>query len=202
MNKEDERLLAEQLAALDQGAWARFVGEYGRPLLGFVACRFGCGGEVAEEIVQMTFVRCVKSIKTFDASKGALLPWLRAVAANEGHTIAAARRGGQVAMSSLPEEVATRLIEALDTAPLPEDILERGDVRQAVRETLAALDARYSSALIMKYVDGMSVAEIASVDGGSEKAVESLLARSRAAFKQAFAGRLSAGERGFGRGSK
>jgi RNA polymerase sigma-70 factor (ECF subfamily) len=202
MKKEDERFLAEQLAALDQGAWARFVGEYGRPLLAFVACRFGCGGELAEEIVQMTFVRCVKSIKTFDPSKGALLPWLRAVAANEGHTIAASRRGGQVAMSSLPEEVATRLIEALDTAPLPEDILERGDVRQAVRETLAALDARYSSALIMKYVDGMSVAEIASVDGGSEKAVESLLTRSRAAFKQAFADRLSAGERGFGRASK
>jgi RNA polymerase sigma-70 factor (ECF subfamily) len=52
---------------------------------------------------------------------------------------------------------------------------------------IAALDALPASqrlAIVLRYVDGLSVPEIARQTGKSVHAVESLLARGRAAFKR------------------
>jgi RNA polymerase sigma-70 factor (ECF subfamily) len=51
---------------------------------------------------------------------------------------------------------------------------------------LVALPDHYESVLRAKYLDGRSVAEIALQRGESEKAVESLLTRARAAFREAY----------------
>ena len=55
-----------------------------------------------------------------------------------------------------------------------------------VAAALAAIPERYEAALRMKYLDRMSVAEIAAACGETEKAVESLLTRARAAFREAY----------------
>jgi len=52
-----------------------------------VRLRLGCAQELAEEIVHMTFIRCVRSIKTFDLARGRLFGWLNAIARNEAHTL-------------------------------------------------------------------------------------------------------------------
>ena len=191
MEPDDERALVEGLVDMDDAAWVRFARDYYRPLFAFVASHFACGDELSQEIVQMAFVRCVKSMKTFDHSRGTLLSWLKAVAANEGHTLARKmKRSRQFPLSSLPEEIAAKICSSLDCEPLPEEVLARRDVQTAVQDALVALDGRYARALVMKYVDDMSVAEIAIAEGVSEKAAESALSRSREAFRKAFIGRL------------
>jgi DNA-directed RNA polymerase specialized sigma24 family protein len=45
---------------------------------------------------------------------------------------------------------------------------------------------RSERVLRMKYLDGMTVAEIAAACGESEKAIESLLGRARAGFREAY----------------
>lgn len=47
-------------------------------------------------------------------------------------------------------------------------------------------------ALLFRYLDGMSVREVAHAIGRSEKATESLLARGREGFRRAFGGRIDA----------
>jgi len=51
---------------------------------------------------------------------------------------------------------------------------------------LAGLPGRYGGALRMKYFEQLSVAEMATATGESEKAVESLLTRARQAFRETY----------------
>ena len=84
---DEECSLVERLAQLDDSAWEEFCRKYSGPLLAGMRLRFGVSQELAEEIVHMTFIRCVKSIKTFDPARGGLFGWLNAIARNEAHTL-------------------------------------------------------------------------------------------------------------------
>jgi RNA polymerase sigma-70 factor (ECF subfamily) len=59
-------------------------------------------------------------------------------------------------------------------------------VRDAVNRALASLPDRQASVLIDKYVSGYTVEEIARAAQSTPKAVESLLARARVAFRSSF----------------
>jgi len=189
MEIDDERVLLEGLAGMNDHAWRAFVRQYWRPLYAFVGSRFECDESTREEIVQMTFVRCVKSIRTFDPARGNLLGWLKAVAANEGHTLAR-RRPRESALSALPDGLADAVTAAIDREPLPEDVAARSDVALAIEDALSSLKPAYHTAIAMKYMEGRPVAEIARYLNLSEKAAESVLARARAALREALSRRL------------
>ena len=68
----------------------------------------------------------------------------------------------------------------------PESAQRRDEIANFVRVTLEHLPSKYARALEMKYVQGCSVKEIATSLNIGEKAAESILSRSRAAFKERF----------------
>ncbi len=181
--RDEERILAEKLTARDDTAWEAFCREYSAPLLSIVRSRFGCPEELAEEIVHMTFIRCVKSIKTFDASRGRLFDWLKAIARNEAHTILrkAAPRG-RVELDAEDYE----WLQRIDEEELPDERLSREEVKSLILDTVMELSSNHRRVLVMKYLEGRRVADMAAILGQSEKAVESLLTRSRQAFKERF----------------
>jgi RNA polymerase sigma-70 factor (ECF subfamily) len=156
------------------------------PLSTFVQVQFGCGREAAEEVVQRSFVRCVKSIRSFDPARGRLFPWLKAVARNEAVTLgpkSPVRPGGT---ADPPAEAPREILEKLDEAPLPEEILARRETQWLVQATMLELPSRQREVLALKYLENRRVAEIAGLLGQTEKTIESLLTRSREAFRQAF----------------
>jgi RNA polymerase sigma-70 factor (ECF subfamily) len=57
---------------------------------------------------------------------------------------------------------------------------------ERVAVALAALPEHYEALLRAKYLDQMTVAQIADMRGESGKAVESLLTRARQAFREAY----------------
>lgn len=178
---DDERILVERLANGDESAWEAFCRRYSGPLLSAVRLRFGCAEELAEEIVHLTYIRCVRSIKTFDPARGRLFHWLRAIARNEAHRLLPKRLPpGQVQLD--PDD--QRWLERIDQAELPDERLCRKEVRSAILETVMELSSHYRQVLVMKYLEGRRVADMAVILGQSEKAVESLLTRSRLAFKE------------------
>lgn len=191
MDDRDEKALVEGLIRMDAGAWSAFVRRYHRPLAVFVAVKYGANAQVCEEIVQMTFVRCVRSIKTFDVGRGTLLGWLKAIAGNEGHRLARQEeRHKERAISQLPAELAAAAAGAYDDEPPPEEVLARKDFQAAVRDALGDLNERYGEVLEMKYLDGWTAGEIGTQLDMKVEAVEALLARARAAFKAALKRRL------------
>jgi DNA-directed RNA polymerase specialized sigma24 family protein len=64
----------------------------------------------------------------------------------------------------------------------------REQVHRIVEATLDALPGRYGDALEWKYIDGLSVQEIADRLRVGPKAAESLLTRARESFRDAISG--------------
>ena len=137
--------------------------------------------------MHVTFIRCVRSLKTFDPARGRLFDWLKAIARNEAYRLfRQAAPPNQVALDSQDEQ----WLEQMDHAELPDEHLCRQEVRSLVLETVMAVSSRSRQVLVMKYLEGRRVSEIAAALGQSEKAVESLLTRSRIAFREQLGKRL------------
>ncbi len=136
----------------------------------------------------MSFIRCVKSIKSFDPARGRLFAWLKAVSRNEAHTLLPElpARPGAASGSGPLCDVAREIIERLDDVALPEEILARQETQLLVQEAMMELSHRHREVLVLKYLENRRVSEIAGRLGQSEKAIESLLTRSRNAFRAAF----------------
>jgi RNA polymerase sigma-70 factor (ECF subfamily) len=196
MDPFEERRLVPLLVAMDDDAWRELCRQYAGSLANFARMCFGCDSQKAQEIVQMTFVRCVRSIGTFDPSRGGLLNWLRAIARHEGMTLLGGPLQGrrEVPLSMIPSQISQNIAALIDRQPLPPELLERQDVHELVHRCLAAMGQRHRDVLVMKYLEGLSVADIAVRLGLSEKATESLLTRSREKFKGLVEGKVAAAE--------
>lgn len=197
MDRSEEIALVGRLLAHDEDAWRTFCREYSSDLLALVQCAFRCGREMSEEIVQAAFVRCVRSIDTFDPARGRLFPWLKAVARNEARNLLRDKHAvrADLPLSLIPQHALDRLADAIDQTPLPEELLATVETQMLIRECLAELNTRYRHVLIRKYCDGQTVAAIAANLRVTEKAVESSLTRAREAFKRVVLSRLTSHER-------
>ena len=91
---------------------------------------------------------------------------------------------------------ARAILESL-AAPVsdePETGVWRDQVHRIVEATLDSLPGRYGEVLEWKYIDGLSVAEIAARLDVGAKAAESLLTRAREAFRDAIVELFGAAE--------
>jgi RNA polymerase sigma-70 factor (ECF subfamily) len=78
------------------------------------------------------------------------------------------------------------------TAPHHPDAAAAYAERDAVLRALGQLRREYQLALMFRYLDRMSVREVAKLLGRSEKATESLLTRAREGFRVAYRGSTDA----------
>jgi len=185
---QQELDLVKRLVQWDNCAWEMFCRDYSGPLLSFIRLRFACSQDVAEEIVHMAFIRCVKSIQTFDPQRGRLFDWLSTVARNEAYTFL--RKNSEHAQKMHIDAETCQHLGAFDQSVLPEDLIAKKEVRTLVLQTVMALKDRYRRVLTMKYLEERRVSDIAATLDQSEKTIESLLTRSRKAFRDLFQRKL------------
>ena len=139
MDRAEERAFVRRLVRMDERAWETFCSEHSTALRTFVQLQFGCARETAEDVVQMSFVRCVKSIKSFDPSRGRLFTWLKAVAQNEAHTLLRERQSPPQATADMgcSHDFPYEAIDHLDHALLPDEVLAQQEVRLLIHEVMA-----------------------------------------------------------------
>jgi RNA polymerase sigma-70 factor (ECF subfamily) len=179
--------MARRLAAGDEPAFEQFFADYFPRLYRFARPRLSGDDSAAEEVVQAALIKAMRKIHTYRGD-AALFTWLCTLCRRE---IAAwLERTGRVSEVSLIEnEPVTRAaLETLAslTATDPETQLDRLELARLVQVTLDHLPGRYGDALEWKYLQGLSVEEIAERLGLGYKAVESLLTRARQAFRDGF----------------
>jgi RNA polymerase sigma-70 factor (ECF subfamily) len=171
-----ERGLRNAVVAGDEQAWRWLYADAFDGLRAYVHWR--CGGlrDLADEVVQETWLTAVRCIRAFEPERGSFAAWLRGIAANvvRNHLRRREHRNGQM----LREDQAT-------TAPA-DAALEKREEAERIARALAALPEHYELVLRAKYLDGQTVVEIAQARGESAKAVESLLTRARQAFREAY----------------
>jgi len=125
-----------------------------------------CGGDTrrAEELAQQTWFELVDQIAAGHTER-ARVPWLLTVA--RSRYLDTWRR----------EHRAARAVRVAWTNPDPVDPWE--PARTDVLDHLAGLDTDQRLVLVMRYIDELSVAEIAEAIGRTTTATHSLLARGR-----------------------
>jgi RNA polymerase sigma-70 factor (ECF subfamily) len=151
----------------------------------YVYARIGGDPHAAEDVVSETFLAAVRSAATFEPESGTVTGWLIGIAR---HKLADRRRSAQLA-----ERAAASHEPKEEAAPL-----EAVDAREQVLVTLERLDDEERQVLEWKYLDELSVAEIAQRLGRTEKAVEALLYRARRSFRQMLAAHGGAARTGAG----
>ena len=182
----DDRALVDEMLAGGQTAFGEFFDMYFPRLFRFAMRRVG-NEDAAEDIVQATLIAAVRGLRTW-RGEAALFTWLCALCRRE--VLAFNRRSGRgPALRAMDDEPALRVqLESLaSTLDNPERQLERQDLAALVHLTLDYLPERYGDVLEWKYVEGLTVAEIAARLESTPKSIESLLTRARQAFRKGFA---------------
>ncbi|MEN4011333.1 MAG: RNA polymerase sigma factor [Bellilinea sp.] len=116
---------------------------------------------VAEDIVQNAFLRTYERIEQFHTSRP-FRPWFLRVVINDALK-AAARHRRHISIDHYEDATYLRLVEQLEsTANEPEDVLQRNEVREAIREALTKLSPQQRAAIILRYFLGLSELEMSS----------------------------------------
>jgi RNA polymerase sigma-70 factor, ECF subfamily len=136
-----------------------------------------CGGSVplAEDLTQETFLAAVAELRK-GRRVDAPMRWIYGIARHK--LLDHYRRAEQIERTHARDPDAE-----LGEIALDENV---GDARDRAVAALAAVAASQRAALVLCYLDGFSVREIAAALGKSTAAVHSLLERGRAAFKSAY----------------
>jgi len=171
-----ERALRAAVLAGDERAWQTWYDGSFADLDAYVLWR--CAGlrDVADEVVQETWLTAVRRVRRFDPDQGSFAGWLRGIA-------------GNVLRNQLRKLRRTPPVHSLngkEQAAPPDRQPERREEAQRIAQALAKLPEHYEAVLRAKYLDRQSVADIAAANGDTAKAVESLLTRARQAFREAF----------------
>jgi len=171
-----------RILAGDASAAGDLLAAHLTPIHQFVHFRIGRDAELVEDVVQDTFLTALQSIRNFDG-RSDLRGWLVGIAKNKIREVRrkkAPRRIEDVLAESDADIDA--ILADVSREPLPDHVLELRETQELVGAALSSLPADYQRALIDKYVEGLSTADIGRAVGKSEKAAESLLTRSRVAF--------------------
>ena len=180
---EQDLELARRVVAKERVAADLFFDNYFARLFRFVALRVD-QQEACEDVVQETMIKAIRNLASY-RGEAALFTWLCQIGRNEISNYFQ-RFGRKESMQvSLDDDPGIRAaLESLDLAEM--DSTERLALEQVVQLTLDYLPEKYSRALEWKYLEGLTVAEIAYRLGGGVTAAQSLLARARSAFRHAF----------------
>lgn len=182
----DDLALAARVARRAPGAAEELLERHLDPLYAFVHYRVGGDRHRAEDLVQETFLTALEKSSSYDA-RSSLHAWLCGIARNKlrAERRKARPRSLDEVLEAADPEIDLILAEVART-PLPEAVLERRETRDLVGATLSSLPLAYRDSLLAKYVDGLSVSEIAERHAKTEKATESTLTRARVAFARVF----------------
>ncbi len=157
----------------DQGT--RLLGLYDRALpqvYGYLRARVP-GDALAEDLTAETFLAAVQAVRK-ERVTDLTIAWLVTVARNK--LVDHWRRNAR-------EERSLQL--ASDEEAVEDD--EQYFERMRAREVLAELGAHHRAALTLRYLDGLSVPEVAELLGRTVHATEALLVRARQAFRVRYA---------------
>ena len=182
-----ERRLVARLQRGDAHALDDLADLYLDSVYRFVLCRVEAARADVESIVQDTMVAAIRDVGSFREASS-LYSWLCGIAKNKIADFFAqreARSRREIAIGSADRQL-LRALEAMDSAPLPDELVERDEMSWLVGAAMSSIRPLYAEVLKSRYMDGASVQQIAHQLDRSYKAAESLLRHARDAFRQAF----------------
>ncbi len=191
--RSGDKRLAKRMLAGDESAFEEFFEGHFPRLYRFALTRLGHDHRDAEEVAQAALFKAISKMGTFQG-EATLFTWLCTFCRHEIYALHTRknRRPREIALlEDIPDCSAALESLAMVLDEGPEKALYRKEIARLVQVALDHLPPRYGNALEWKYIEGLSVKEIAAKLGTSPKAAESLLTRAREAFRDGFSSLVS-----------
>jgi RNA polymerase sigma-70 factor (ECF subfamily) len=186
MDNGSDRELVRRMLGGDERAFDEFFADYFPRLFRFAVLRLR-DQDAAEDLVQSALISAVRHLASW-RGEATLFTWLCTICRRE--ISAWEKKTSRRAIVPLAEDdpgVRAALESIGAAAESPDSGKARADTGRIVQLVLDHLPPRYSRALEWKYLEDLSVDDIATRLQCTPKAAESLLTRARDAFRDAFA---------------
>jgi len=185
-----EQELVRQLQAGNGGAYSGFVERYAAAIFRVAHGILGNRCE-AEEITQQVFVKIFLSIASF-GGRSSLYSWVYRITVNECYSALRKRRftislDAENDDGSVPSQMRMRA----DPSPRWDTVMVQ---RNYLNRLLATVPNRDRHLLLLREVEGLSMAELAEATGLNENVVKLRLFRTRRRLASAAAGMQARGE--------
>ena len=138
--------------------------------------------ELAQDLLQETFIEIYQTIDKLN-EPAAFLKWSRQIAYHK--CTAYARKTKDVLVDE--NEDGQSVFDTMEedrTEFIPDEALDKADLKQTIHAMLAELPMEQRSAIMLRYFDEISVKEIAEIQGVSEGTVKSRLNYGRKALQK------------------
>lgn len=178
MENEDYILIKEFLAGKEEN-FEILMRKHLTSLFNFVLL-FVKDKQIAEDLVQESFVKAWKNLSQYDEHKK-FKTWLFTIAKNTTFDYLKKKKAIPFAFFETEENP---LLEIADENLLPDEILHRQDAKLLVRKTLDKLPENYRTVLKLYYMQELSLKEIAEVLERSYNTIKSQYARALIKFKE------------------
>jgi len=176
--------LARSVVEKDRKAAERFFDAYFGRLYRFVRLRLD-DAQACEDVVQEAMIKALRNLHSY-RGEAALFTWLCQICRNEISNYFQKFGRKEEMLRSLDDDPSLRAaLESLEIED-PDAAVDRMTLEKVVQLTLDYLPENYSRALEWKYLEGLSVDEIAGRLGTGVVAAQSMLARARTAFRKGF----------------
>ena len=137
----------------------------------------------AEDLSQEVFLKIFRGLSSF-RGESSFSTYIYRVAANTAIDALRRREAPTVSLSAENEEGEEFELALPDPGPLPVELLESRERRQAIRAAIDALPEHHRTVILLRELDGMSYQDIAKVMGLTEGTVKSRINRARARLRQ------------------
>jgi len=174
MIMQDQRIDIALLLKGNEKEILKWYRVFEAPVTKYISSKVG-NKEDVQELTQNIFLTCLESLPLFQ-QKSSLWTWMCSIAR---HEVADYYR----------KKYAKRVLQCIPfvDALLPEQIADMHDLSLVVLSVLTKLSHAERELLQLKYIDGLSVKNIAGQLRTSIKSIESKLFRARRAFEELYA---------------
>ena len=181
-NKELDLVLVKRAKSGDYQALDLLVLKYQSRLIS-TAFKFVKDVQIAEDIVQDSFIKAFKALESF-REDSSFYTWIYRITVNTSKNfLVSKKRKSELLNSDLSEE-ASYEIEPVETYS-PEDLLQATQLKKVITETIDQLGEDTRTALTLRELDGLSYEQIADVVNCPVGTVRSRIFRGREVIDEA-----------------
>ena len=181
-----DRAIAKKLLRGDEQAFRQLFDGFFPKLYRFALARLDGNQDEAKEVVQRTFCKAFERLDSY-RGEASLYAWMCQILRNTILDLVRKRQRDYSHVTLLEDDTGIQgIIESLSApeSDQPDHYNSRLQMVRLIQATLDGLPGHYGDVLEWKYVEGMSVKEIAERLAVGPKAAESLLTRARHAFRE------------------
>jgi len=184
INASQTALSLPALQAGDPIELTRMVDTYSAPVYRLALKMLG-DTQDAEDVLQETFLKAMRGLKTFEG-RSSLSTWLYRIAANEALMKIRKRSTTVVSIDEEPSDLEEEQmpVQIVDWNLLPEDELLSGETRQHLDAAINKLSPALRVVFLLRDVEGLSIKDTMEALNLTETTVKTRLLRARLSLRE------------------